>query len=239
MPTVNTPKKLFNLLTEREIKIFDELQNILAKLNKSTNLTRLIDNDDYWISQVYDSIWPFYEKKDFNFDKKKCIDIGSGCGFPGLAYAITHRNSEVYLIDSSKKKTDALQKIINKINIENNINVINRRIEDCAYEKIYRNKFDLATVRAVGSPPTVAEYLLPLLNQTGMGILFCGKWDQRETIKLNKALSFLQGEIVDIKQTSLPKNKGERNVIFIKPVIKCKAIYPRGNGKPKKHPLGN
>ena len=69
-------------------------------------LTRLIEGNDYWISQVYDSIWPFKENSNINFDNRKFIDIGSGCGFPGFAYAITHPNSEIYLVDSSKKKTD-------------------------------------------------------------------------------------------------------------------------------------
>ena len=38
-----------------------------------------------------------------NFDNKKFLDIGSGCGFPGLAYAITHPNSEIYLLILQKK----------------------------------------------------------------------------------------------------------------------------------------
>jgi len=41
-------------------------------------------------------------KGNINFDNKKFLDIGSGCCFPGLAYAITHPNSEIYLIDSLK-----------------------------------------------------------------------------------------------------------------------------------------
>ena len=42
-------------------------------MNKNVNLTRLIEGDDYWISQVYDSIWPFYFniKKSLGFHKLK------------------------------------------------------------------------------------------------------------------------------------------------------------------------
>ena len=96
-------KELENLLAEREIEMFLQLKVLIQKLNKISNLTRLIEGNDYWISQVYDSIWPFFDSNKL-FENKKYIDIGSGCGFPGLAYAITHPNSEIYLIDSSKKK---------------------------------------------------------------------------------------------------------------------------------------
>ena len=98
------PSELLNLVTEEEIMMFQELRIKIQELNHKTNLTRLIEGDDYWISQVYDSLWIFKEDSNKNFDNKKFIDIGSGCGFPGFAYAITHPNSEIYLVDSSKKK---------------------------------------------------------------------------------------------------------------------------------------
>ena len=104
MKKENIPIEVINLLTEKEILIFKELQLIINELNQKTNLTRLIENEDYWISQVYDSIWPFKINSKDNFDNKRFIDIGSGCGFPGFGYAITHPNSEIYLVDSSQKK---------------------------------------------------------------------------------------------------------------------------------------
>lgn len=104
MTKESIPNELLNLLNEEEIIMFRELQIKIQELNYKTNLTRLIEGDDYWISQVYDSLWTFKENTNKNFDNKKFIDIGSGCGFPGFAYAITHPNSEIYLVDSSKKK---------------------------------------------------------------------------------------------------------------------------------------
>ena len=109
MKKQNIPEEIFSLITAEEINMFQELQIKIKELNNKTNLTRLIDGDDYWVSQVFDSIWPFKAFTNINFDNKKFLDIGSGCGFPGLAYAITHPNSEIYLIDSLKKKTDAIK----------------------------------------------------------------------------------------------------------------------------------
>ena len=124
----NIIQELNSILNQEEIKMFMRLQEVIAVLNKSSNLTRLINGKDYWVSQIYDSIWPYFEDKSDAFHNKKYIDIGSGCGFPGLAYAITHPDSEVYLVDSSKKKTDALKMIINEMDLKNKIHVINDRI---------------------------------------------------------------------------------------------------------------
>ena len=104
MTTKGIPDELLKLITKEEIVMFKKLQIIIQELNYKTNLTRLIEGDDYWICQVYDSIWTFKTNSIQNFDNKKFIDIGSGCGFPGFAYAITHPYSEIYLVDSSKKK---------------------------------------------------------------------------------------------------------------------------------------
>jgi len=230
-------KDLNEILSSNEIQLFKKLQKIISKINKDINLTRLIDGDDYWISQVYDSIWPFYLTPNKTLDGKKFIDIGSGCGFPGLAFAITHPKSEVYLVDSSRKKTEALKQIINALDIRNKVFVINDRIEKIAHNTLYRNSFDIGTTRAVGSASTVAEYILPMLNKSGSGLLYCGKWNQKDQDKIRNSLNILKGSIAEIKRTELPKGKGERNIIFIKPLEICPDTYPRATGKPTKYPL--
>ena len=232
-------KELEKLLDRDELEMFSKLKELIKRLNKISNLTRLIDGNDYWISQVYDSIWPFFNDSNKLFENKKFIDIGSGCGFPGLAYAITHPNSEIYLIDSSLKKTNALKQIVNNMHLKNKIHIINDRIENIGHNLAFRHKFDIGTARALSSAPTVAEYLLPLLKTDGFGLIFCGKWSEMDNTKLQKAVTLLNGKINEIKFKQLPANKGERNAIFIKSTEYCPMCYPRGIGKPSKYPLGN
>ena len=237
MTKENIPNKLLKLVTEEEIMMFQELRIKIQELNYKTNLTRLIEGDDYWISQVYDSLWTFKENSNKNFDNKKFIDIGSGCGFPGFAYAITHPNSEIYLVDSSKKKTDSLKEIIKSINFKNNIFVINDRIENLGHQSSFRNSFNIATARAVSNPSTVSEYILPMLQVNGLGILYCGKWTSEDNRNLENTLKILGGKILEIKRNYLPKEKGIRNAIFIEPKTSCPDIYPRSMGKAAKYPL--
>jgi len=237
MKNLNIPEEIFPLITEEEIIMFQELQIKIKELNNKINLTRLINDADYWVSQVFDSIWPFKTFTNINFDNKKFLDIGSGCGFPGLAYAITHPTSEIYLVDSSKKKTDALKALIKEINFKNKIHVINDRIENLAHQSSMRNSFDIAATRAVSNPSTVSEYIIPMLKKEGLGVLYCGKWSDQESKNLNKTLEILGGKVREKKGINLPKNKGTRNIILIKPKDLCPKIYPRKVGKPEKNPL--
>ena len=54
------------------------------------NLTRLVEGDDYWINQVFDSLWPLQRGTGAAPEQKRrlAIDVGTGGGFPGLAVAI-------------------------------------------------------------------------------------------------------------------------------------------------------
>ena len=237
MKKQNIPEEIFSLITVEEIIMFQELQIKIKELNNKTNLTRLIDGNDYWVSQVFDSVWPFKAFSDINFNNKKFLDIGSGCGFPGLAYAIIHPHSEIYLIDSSKKKTDALKILIKEINFKNNINIINDRIENLAHQSSLRNSFNIATTRAVSNPSTVSEYILPMLKKEGLGVLYCGKWTDEESKNLDKTLEILEGKFIEKKKILLPRSKGTRNIILIQPKNICPKIYPRKVGKPEKNPL--
>ncbi len=237
MTTKSIPSEILNLVTEEELLMFIKLQRRIQELNYKTNLTRLLEGDDYWISQVYDSIWTFKKNQNNAHDNKKFIDIGSGCGFPGFAYAITHPNSEIYLVDSSKKKTDALKEIIKSINFKNNIFIINDRIENLAHQSSFRNSFNIATARAVSNPSTVSEYILPILKVNGLGILYCGKWGKEDNRRLEKTLKILEGKIVEVKSKFLPRQKGIRNTIYIEPQAPCPKIYPRRIGKAQKYPL--
>ena len=237
MSKESIPYELIKLLTEEEIMMFQELRVRIKELNYKTNLTRLIEGDDYWISQVYDSLWIFKEDSKKIFDNKRFIDVGSGCGFPGFAYAITHPNSEIYLVDSSKKKTDALKNIIKSMNFKNKIFAINDRIENLGRQSSFKNSFNIATARAVSNPSTVTEYLLPMLQSKGLGILYCGKWNNEDNKNLEKTLKVLEGKIAEIKSNFLPREKGIRNAIFIEPKASCPEIYPRSVGKAEKYPL--
>jgi len=223
---------------KKQLAQFVQLQEFLREWNKKTNLTRLVNGDDFWISQVYDSLLPLQEELQYPKHSHKYIDVGSGCGFPGLAIAIAIPNSDITLLDSSSKKTTFLKEVSKEIGLSSRITVVTDRAESAGTEQIFRGTFDYAIARAVAPATVVAEYLVPFLNSKGQALIYKGSWSETEEQVLKKALTELNAEIKQTHDFILPDNRGLRNIIRISSTNKCPNQYPRSIGKPKKQPLG-
>ncbi len=224
--------------TQKQIAQFIQLQELLRKWNKKTNLTRLVDGDDFWIAQVFDSLLPLQDELQDPKLSHKYIDVGSGCGFPGMAIAIAMPNSNITLLDSSSKKTTFLKEVAKELGLNSRITVVTERAESAGKEKIFRGNFDFAIARAVAPATVVAEYLVPFLNSRGQALIYKGNCSETEQQVLKIALTELNAEIKQIHQSVLPDNRGIRNIIRITSNKKCPDQYPRSIGKPKKQPLG-
>lgn len=224
--------------SKKQLDQFILLQELLKEWNKKTNLTRLVDGDDFWTAQVCDSLLPLHEELQHPELSHKFIDIGSGCGFPGMAIAIAMPNSKITLLDSSSKKTTFLKEVSKEIGLNSRIKVVTERAEVAGRDPFLRGDFDYAIARAVASANVVAEYLVPFLNSTGQALIFKAGWGQAEQQILEKALIELNAEIRRTHQFILPNNRGNRNIIRICSIDKCPHQYPRSVGKPKKKPLG-
>ena len=223
---------------KQQLAQFIKLQELLREWNKKTNLTRLVEGDDFWIAQVCDSLFPLNQELQYPKLSHSFIDVGSGCGFPGLAIAIAMPNSRVTLLDSSSKKTTFLKEVSKEIGLNSRITVVTERAESAGKDPILRGTFDYAIARAVAPSNVVAEYLVPFLNLKGQALIYKGNWTEIEQQVLKKALTKLNAEIKQINKLVLPNNRGIRNIIRINSKNKCPNQYPRSIGKPKKQPLG-
>ncbi len=224
--------------TKQQLEQFSALQKLLIHWNKQVNLTRLLKGHDYWISQVFDSLWPLKNELTTPNQARNCIDIGTGCGFPGLAVAIALPGAKVTLVDSLNKKTAAITKITHELGLSSRVAIYTERAEVTGRKPISRANFDLAMARAVAIAPVVAEYLVPLINRDGEVLIFRGHWSELDQQKLTKALIPLQASLIKVDRQTLPNNRGERHVLRIKAKGTCPKFYPRSVGIPSKKPLG-
>ncbi len=197
-----------------------------------------MDDKDYWFGQVFDSLWPLHEELNKPQKPLKCIDVGTGCGFPGLALAISLPDAMITLVDATRKKTQVLQKITTELGLNSRIQIINERIELIGQNVSYRGKFDLAMARAVAIAPVSAEYLIPLIKKDGEALLFRGQWSIIDENNLIEALKSLNAKIKRVQSLNLPSNRGERHMIRLESIANCPDQYPRSIGIPTKRPLG-
>ena len=214
------------------------LQGQLQSWNQKVNLTRLVDGDDFWVGQVFDSLWPLTGELQSPEQPLHWIDVGTGGGFPGLAIAIALPKARVTLLDSVGRKTAAVEAMANTLGLADRVRVRTERIETTGRDGAFRGSFDRAVARAVAAAPVVAEYLVPLLNTDGQALLYRGQWNDTDAVPINKALRLLQARLVEVQHRQLPNDRGTRHLLRVQPNGPCPRSYPRAVGTPSREPLG-
>nr|WP_115093248.1 16S rRNA (guanine(527)-N(7))-methyltransferase RsmG [Synechococcus sp. UW106] len=214
------------------------LQGQLQSWNQKVNLTRLVDGDDFWVGQVFDSLWPLTGELQSPEQPLHWIDVGTGGGFPGLAIAIALPKAQVTLLDSVGRKTAAVEAMANTLGLADRVRVRTERIETTGRDGAFRGSFDRAVARAVAAAPVVAEYLVPLLNTDGQALLYRGQWNDSDAVPFNKALRLLHARLVEVQHRQLPNDRGTRHLLRVQPTGPCPRSYPRAVGTPSREPLG-
>ena len=214
------------------------LQGQLQSWNQKVNLTRLVEGDDFWVGQVFDSLWPLTGELQSPEQPLHWIDVGTGGGFPGLAIAIALPKARVTLLDSVGRKTAAVEAMANTLGLADRVRVRTERIETTGRDGAFRGSFDRAVARAVAAAPVVAEYLVPLLNTDGQALLYRGQWNDTDAVPFNKALRLLQARLVEVQHRQLPNDRGTRHLLRVQPNGPCPRSYPRAVGTPSREPLG-
>jgi 16S rRNA (guanine527-N7)-methyltransferase len=221
---------------------FVQLYGQICAGNQHLNLTRITDPQGFWEKHLWDSLsgigpWllpmpPAWARGDVC----QVIDIGTGGGFPGIPVAIAMPTWSITLLDSTRKKVQFLKTLCQALEL-NQITCLTDRAETLGHHPEHRNQYDLALVRAVGSPSTCAEYALPLLKPTGMAILYRGQWNESETIALTPALQQLGGTLREIRTYQTPITQGTRHCLYIQKTAPTARQFPRKVGVPAKTPL--
>lgn len=225
-------KEIDTKLNENQLEEFYLYMNLLIEWNEKINLTAITEPEEIIKKHFIDSLTiSKYIEENVNV-----IDVGTGAGFPGIPIKIARDSVNVTLLDALNKRLKFLNEIIEKNRLKG-IQTIHFRAEEAGKNKNYREKFDIATSRAVASLNVLVEYLLPLVKIGGKCICMKGS-NIAEEIEVSKnAIYTLGGEIESIEEFELPSSDIKRNIIVIKKVNKTPGRYPRKAGTPSKEPI--
>ena len=113
----------FNL-NRTQVEKIDFFITSLINYNKHTNLIGKSTLNNLWDRHVLDCL---QLTKHINNKKLKILDLGTGAGLPGVLLSIVGYQ-RVLMIDSVKKKTDFVRKIIKELSLTAKIQ--NKRIEN-------------------------------------------------------------------------------------------------------------
>lgn len=219
-------------LTELQQERFEKYKDLLLEWNEKINLTAITEEDDIILKHFIDSM-TILKHIDEN---SSIVDVGTGAGFPGIPVKIANLSINVTLVDSLNKRLIFLEEVIKNLNLEK-IKTVHSRAEEFGQNKNYREKFDIATSRAVANLSVLVEYLLPLVKVGGKCICMKGSDIEEELQNSKEAIKTLGGQIEKIEEFTLPECDIKRNIIVIKKIKQTPNKYPRKPGVPSKNPL--
>jgi 16S rRNA (guanine527-N7)-methyltransferase len=166
-------------------------------------------------------------------DRIRLIDVGAGAGFPGLPLKIARPELDLTLIDATAKKVAFQINVIADLRL-NDARAIHGRAEDLGRERAFRERYDIATARAVANLPVLLEFIVPFLKVGGTALLPKGLEIDEELQCGRRAAAVLGAKIVS---ADILPVRGTRLVIVAK-VRPTPTAYPRRTGIPSRSPLG-
>ncbi len=215
-----------------QIEQFYKYMNLLIEWNEKMNLTAITEPKEIILKHFIDSITILK----YIDDNSKLVDVGTGAGFPGVPLSIMNPTLKITLVDSLNKRLIFLQEVVKELNLKN-IEIVHARAEEFGQNKNYREKFDIATSRAVANLATLSEYLVPLVKIDGKIISMKASNAKEEINDAKKAIEVLGGKIEKIEEFDLPESDIGRTIIIIDKNKCTPAIYPRKAGTPAKEPI--
>ena len=215
-----------------QIEQFYKYMNLLIEWNEKMNLTAITEPKEIILKHFIDSLTILK----YIDDNSKLVDVGTGAGFPGVPLSIMNPTLKITLVDSLNKRLIFLQEVVKELNLKN-IEIVHARAEEFGQNKNYREKFDIATSRAVANLATLSEYLVPLVKIGGKIISMKASNAKEEINDAQKAIEVLGGKIEKIEEFDLPESDIGRTIIIIDKNKCTPAIYPRKAGTPAKEPI--
>lgn len=231
---INGGKELGLEIDDLILDKFFKFKDILIEWNNKINLTGITEEKEIMIKHFLDSLTCILSgviRQD-----SKIIDVGTGAGFPGIPLKIYYEGLNLTLLDSLKKRINYLDIVCKECNLSN-VELIHGRAEDYGKNKAYREKFDIATARAVADLKVLSEYCLPFIRKGGFFIAQKGPTVDDEVSKSNNAIKTLGGKIVDNISINLPFTDINHSLIIIEKVKATPDKYPRRSGIPAKKPI--
>ena len=207
--------------SSEQILLFEKIMENTIKTNEQFNLTSITNESEFREKMIFDSILGI---KFIEGENKKIIDVGTGAGFPGLPLAVIDNKNEYYLLDSTKKKIDYIQKFIDENKLLN-VKTINDRVEN--FTLSHRENFDYGVARAVAHLSILIETIIPLLKVGGYFVAYKGKNVDQEILESTNAFKKLNCSIVCKNYETLPSSKEERYILVIKKDKETNKKYPR------------
>jgi 16S rRNA (guanine527-N7)-methyltransferase len=206
---------------------------LLLGANRRLNLTRVVEPEAVARLHLVDALaaLPLIEE----IEPQSALDLGSGGGVPGIVLAIARPAVRWTLVDSVRKKVDALAGFVAALGLPN-VTLIAERAELLGRGP-RRESFDVVTARACAALPVLAEYALPLLRVGGSLVAWKGPVSAEEMAAGAGSSTLLGGGPPDRRPSGV-SSLGNHAFVIVPKVASTPERFPRRPGEPARRPLG-
>ncbi|MEG2073929.1 MAG: 16S rRNA (guanine(527)-N(7))-methyltransferase RsmG [Angelakisella sp.] len=215
-----------------DYELFASYCEELKDWNSRVNLTAIKDDEGIAVKHFADSLLPLTL---FPLPAGcSLIDVGTGAGFPSIPMKLVRGDISLTLLDSLEKRLVFLRHLCAKLGIA--AETVHLRAEDAGKNPLYREKYDIATARAVASLSALAEYCLPLVKVGGAVLALKGSGGREEAEQAQNAVKLCGGEIEQVLDYNLP-NSDPRTLVILRKKAPTPPKYPRNAAQSAKNPL--
>ena len=192
---------------EKFVARCDKLRIFLEDYNRSVNLTRITDEEDFNLKHVADSLTVFQIFPELLSSRCRIADIGCGAGFPSLILALAAPALEITAIDSIGKKVAFVAKAAELLGLTN-LHAVHGRAVELNRKDDFRNQFDIVTARAVAPSPKIYGETKNFIRPNGRFVFYKtpsqAAEEMPELLRI-KNMQWQQSEVFE-----LPENSGSR-----------------------------
>ena len=168
---------------------------------------------------------------------RRLLDLGTGGGIPGIPLACVCESLEVTLLDATRKKLDAVGRIVSELGLPR-VHTLWGRAETLAHDEAHRERFDAVTARAVAALPPLVEYAAGFVRVGGQ--CWFAKSSEAAACEVEAARPAAGQcglEHVGTHRFTLPGGHGEREVVVYAKRRPLREDLPRSPGRPERKPL--
>lgn len=167
--TVETPGIWFSTICRKnglsppdeQVGLMEQYACLLLEWNQKINLVSRKDEDQIWSNHILHCASILFRLR--LLPGQRILDLGTGGGLPGIPLKILLPELEFLLLDSTRKKINAVQDIIERLRLEG-ISTLWGRAEELAGNRNLVSQFDYIVARAVAPLNDLIKWAAPFVR---------------------------------------------------------------------------
>lgn len=157
------------------------------------------------------------------------IDVGTGCGVPGVLLAAQLPKARLTLVDASERRLMHVRRAVQALDFADRALVVHARGDELAHDPAHRGEYDVAVARLLADPAETVEQLLPLVAVGGVVVISVANADVSRFLAAD--LSDLGGG--DASVESVPSGQ----LAVVRRVVEGGPAFPRRVAVRRRSPL--